>query len=788
MAVSSSAIRAGRAFVELFADDTKLVRGLRRAEGKVRAFGDKLKNMGRRMLSVGISASAPLAISTKVFAGFDDQMRAVQAVIGATGREVDMLTEKAKHLGRTTSFSAAQVAAGMLELGRAGFSPKQIDAAIASVLDLSRATGTELPEASNIAANTLRSFSLEADQMGRVADVMTATANNSAQTLTDLGEAMKYTAPVAAEYGLTLEETAKALGALANFGIKGSMAGTTMKNILLRLADPAIRGQVEALGVSVADAGGDLRNVSDILRDVGQAVDGMPNAKKLEIFNRIFGMRAIAGGAKLTAAEFDRLNKSIDGATGTANKTAQVMDSGIGGAFRRLYSAVEGIAIAIGDSLAQPLSDMADWLGKAAGSITQWVKNHKQLIVTAMQVILVVMGVGAALVTLGFVFGALATAIGGIISVVTAAIAVFKIIAAVIAVLVSPIGLVIAAFAALGAYILYATGMAGKALAWLGEKFLVLRDDAVGAYQGIADALAAGDIALAAKILWLTLKMEWQRGINYLEKAWLNFRNFFIRIGYDAWHGLIAIVQVVWHGLEVGWVETAAFFKKLWSNLLSFFANLWQNMVAIARKAWQWIKGLFSKKARKSTATVNAEIDREKEAAIKRIQNENEREIAAAEAERQRRRRQSSQLHQATMAQIGQENLDAHKALDDEYAAKMADNESDLAEARKEWEDALAEAKSKRETSEKAAQKKGPEGLEDPEALIAKAQEAVAGLSALGGVEGAIEVQSTFNAVAATRGLSSGGPVDKIKDRVAEIDRNIGLLVQEAKKGGIQFA
>jgi len=190
---------------------------------------------------------------------------------------------------------------------------------------------------------------------------MTATANNSAQTLTDLGEAMKYTAPVAAEYGLTLEETAKALGALANFGIKGSMAGTTMKNILLRLADPAIRSQIEALGVSVTDAEGNLRNISDILRDVGQAVEGMPNAKKLAIFNQIFGMRAVAGGAKLTAAEFDRLNKAIDRASGTAAKTAKVMDSGIGGAFRRLYSAVEGIAIAIGDALARPLSEMADW-------------------------------------------------------------------------------------------------------------------------------------------------------------------------------------------------------------------------------------------------------------------------------------------------------------------------------------------------------------------------------------------------------------------------------------------
>ena len=101
MAASSTAIRAGRAFVELFADDTKLVRGLRRAEAKIRAFGDKLQNIGRRMIGLGVTAAAPLALSTKIFAGFDDQMRAVQAVIGATGEEFDMLTEKAKELGQT---------------------------------------------------------------------------------------------------------------------------------------------------------------------------------------------------------------------------------------------------------------------------------------------------------------------------------------------------------------------------------------------------------------------------------------------------------------------------------------------------------------------------------------------------------------------------------------------------------------------------------------------------------------------------------------------------------------
>ena len=153
---NTTSIRAGRAFVELFADDSKLVRGLRQAEKKLKAFGGKLQSIGQSMLRMGTALALPQAASVKVFAGFDDRMRAVQAVIGATGDEFDRLNEKAKLLGRTTSFTAAQVASAMLELGRAGFSSDEIDDAITDVLSLARATGTELAEAANIASNTLQ--------------------------------------------------------------------------------------------------------------------------------------------------------------------------------------------------------------------------------------------------------------------------------------------------------------------------------------------------------------------------------------------------------------------------------------------------------------------------------------------------------------------------------------------------------------------------------------------------------------------------------------------------------
>jgi len=271
--------------------------------------------------------------------------------------------------------------------------------------------------------------------------------------------------------------------------------------------------------------------------------------------------------------------------------------------------------------------------------------------------------------------------------------------------------------------------------------------------------------------------------VNFLEKAWLNFRNFFLRIGYDAWHGQIAVAETAWHALEVGWIETTAFFSKTWASFTAFFGKPWGRIKSGAQEAWNWIKSLFDDSV--DLEAENKYVERQKQAAIRRIDDERRRKTAQREAKRQAERQRAAAVHEGAMAQIGQQNLDAHRALDDEYASRMAENEADLAAARREWQDALAAARAKRAAQ---AEDAGPEGLEAPDALIAKAQEALAGLGSLGGVSGAIEVQSTFNAVAAARGMSSGGPVEKIKDRVAEIDRNIGILVQEARKGGIQFS
>lgn len=413
----TNAIRAARAFVELFADDSELVRGLRKAESKVKAFGARVNEIGMGLTKAAGAILAPMTLSARVFVGFDDQMRAVQATIGATGVEFDMLNEKAKLLGRTTSFTAAQVAAGMLELGRAGFAPKEIDDAIASVLNLARATGTNLAESANIAASTLRAFGLSADETDRVADVLTATANNSAQTLTDLGEAMKHAAPVADAYGLSLEDTSKAIGTLANFSIRGSQAGTTLRNIMLQLVKGDVQAKLKAMGVEVADSAGNMRDLSTVLQEIGIAASKLPQVKQLALFDELFGKRAVPGGIKLTTESFERLNDAVDNSAGAAAKTASIMDSSIGGAMRRLLSAVEGVAIAIGESIAPHIEKIADWLSSVSLHIAEFVKRNQGLVVALGKVAAVLGVTGVALVAIGSTAKIVGISIGGLIGI-----------------------------------------------------------------------------------------------------------------------------------------------------------------------------------------------------------------------------------------------------------------------------------------------------------------------------------------------------------------------------------
>lgn len=407
--MSVSSIVAGAAYVKILSDNSGLEKGLSRAQTALKKFSSGAA-IAMAQLAVPFSG---LAKSFFVFQEFDDKMRLVKAVTGAVGAEFDMLTAKAKKLGRETRFTAGQVSEGMISLGRMGFSSKEIDASIASVMNLSTATGTELATASEIAANNMRVFGMHAEEMTDAADILTVTANGSAQNLVDLGEALKMAGPHAKNAGSDLKETCAALGILANMGIKGSLAGTALGKSFKRLADPEVQDYLQQFGIRTVDASGNLRRMRDILLEVGDVMRRMPSAQRITFAEKVFDARGSLGGGVLSQnmGGFDEFLQRLDHASGESQRIAQEMESGIGGSFRSMLSALEGVGIAVGESIAGPAKWAMKFFTDCLKSVQKWISANHVLVGTLGSVIAGVMGFAL----VGKVFVGVGTLVGGLI-------------------------------------------------------------------------------------------------------------------------------------------------------------------------------------------------------------------------------------------------------------------------------------------------------------------------------------------------------------------------------------
>jgi len=415
--MSAGAVRQGRVFVEIGADPRKLFAALGKLNRQIGAIGKSMQQMGTRMVGVGAALTVPVAMATRRFAEFDDAIRATAAVSQATGAALQAMNDQARELGRTTSFTAVQVANLMTELGRAGFNPDEINAMTGSVLNLARATGTEAALAAQIMSSTLRQFGLGAIEASRAADVLTKAANSTNNTVEELGESLRYAGPVAKSLGMSLEETTAVLGVLGNVGIKGSMAGTALRRLSVISAASGEKLQ-KLFNISNADAAGNLKPLVQILDEINTATADMPVAERTARMSKAFGLLGITSATVLskTAGGVRDLAESLKNAEGTAAQTAKEMDAGLGGSFRILYSAIEGIALAIGDALAPSLQHLSGLSIKAASAITAWVKTNQGAIVSAMKGVTAFIAIGGALVGIGGSLRLVSFALGGLTS------------------------------------------------------------------------------------------------------------------------------------------------------------------------------------------------------------------------------------------------------------------------------------------------------------------------------------------------------------------------------------
>lgn len=733
MAGASGNVKAGKAFVEIMLDQTKFERGLKAAQTKLKNFGNSLTSMGTKMLGLAAAASAPFALSVRTFAAFDDEMRMVKAVTGAVEAEFRMLTETAEKLGRETSFTAQQVAQGMTAMGRMGFKANEINSAIPSVLNLARATGTELGEAAEIAANNMRVFGLSASQMEGVADILTATANGSAQTLTDLSEGLKMAGPQAAAAGDDIRNVAGALGVLANMGIKGSLAGTALRKAYSQFANVKVQTKLADFGIGTTDRNGNLRAMPDIMADIAKAMNSMPTAQRLAFAEEIFDLRGSLAGLQL-GGNIQQLNDFITmlhNCDGTAAKTADEMDKGIGGALRRFQSALEGVQIAIGRILGDALATYMDKISLMLNKLAEWAKAHKEVIITIAKVIGYVAAAGAAVVALGIAFKTVAFTVGvlntaftvmkvvvlapiaavklliGTYHLLTAAIAICKTAAIVCwAVISSPAFLIGAALAAVVAVVWKLTGawdMCADAVSGLCSDFQQAFSQ-IGAifkqtWEAIKTAFASGDLAGAAKVAWAAVKLAWLTGIYPLEKAWIDLKNFLS----DSWtitvYSLLKLGNNLWYGLLMGLKQIGDAMADAWSYIWNGIVNTFAATCEWLEKQWVKFKGVFD-----SDAQVNAAL-RLVEQKYATARNEREQNYAGNVQRREQERNALNNEWNRSNAAIDQAMVSEIAENQRKYSDVLDHAKGEIAAAKSEWQSAMDEVKKRAaESSEVTAQ------------------------------------------------------------------------------------
>ena len=362
----------GKIVIETSLDSSGIEKGLSKIEG-LATKGMKVAATAITGTTTALAGVATAAI--KVGSDFEAQMSRVQAISGATGDELESLKNQAIQLGADTAFSAKEAAEGMENLAAAGFTTTEIMDAMPGMLNLAAAAGEDLAASSDIAASTLRGFGLEASDAAHVADVLAENANRTNSSVAETGEAMKYVAPLARAAGISMEETAAAIGIMANAGIQGSQAGTTLRGALSRLSKPtdAMSAAMEELGVSFYDSNGKMKSLTEQVGMMRKATEGMTDEQKNNYLVTLYGQEALSGMLALMNEGEDALGDLTDAyeaCDGSAEKAAETMQDNLQGAIEQLGGSAESLGIIFYESVSDNLKDTVKVVNDSVDDIT----------------------------------------------------------------------------------------------------------------------------------------------------------------------------------------------------------------------------------------------------------------------------------------------------------------------------------------------------------------------------------------------------------------------------------
>lgn len=315
---------------------------------------------------LGVSIGITDSINT--YKNFEAAMSQVQAVSGATGEELEMLTEKAKQMGATTKFTAKESADAFNYMAMAGWKTEDMMNGIEGILNLAAASGTDLGTTSDIVTDALTAFGYKASDSSHFADVLAITSSNANTNVSLMGETFKYAGAMAGTLGYSIEDVALATGLMANAGIKGTMAGTALNNVFTRLATNTngAADELKELGINVFDADEKARPFLDIMDELREATADFTDKQKAAFGYKVsgtYGEKGFLAILNATKEDYEKLKKQIyENADGAAQRMSEIMLNNLSGSLTLLQSAVDGVKISFGERMAPYIRSIADWL------------------------------------------------------------------------------------------------------------------------------------------------------------------------------------------------------------------------------------------------------------------------------------------------------------------------------------------------------------------------------------------------------------------------------------------
>lgn len=359
--------------------------------------------------TVGVMVAAGAAIyngPVKKAAEFQEQMSTVQAISGATGDDLQLLSEKAKQMGATTKFTAKEAGEAMEYMAMAGWKTKDMLGGVEGVMNLAAASGEELAAVSDIVTDAMTAFGLAADgttngvsNATHFADVLAQASSNANTNVGMMGETFKYVAPVAGSLGYSLEDTATMIGVMANSGIKASNAGTALRSIMTRLSTDAGASSkslgalgilTEKLGVQFYDSEGKTRDLAKVIGETREAWKGLTQEEQNNYAKKIAGQSGISGFLALMNAEqadFDKLAASINNADGAAKAMADTKLDNLNGQITLMQSAWDALQVELGEMLLPVLTDLIKKATEVLGVVTTFVQKNPEMTKTIAKVV-----------------------------------------------------------------------------------------------------------------------------------------------------------------------------------------------------------------------------------------------------------------------------------------------------------------------------------------------------------------------------------------------------------------